>query len=197
VPRFLAGFLTASLVWGGLIFAQVQGLIHINLEPEEESELAGAQPQEAPDDSPDPQRKKRGGRKRATADRDNNKDRRLTGDALSGDDLGDPELRNLNADQAGGEEQLLGSEIERGFDSVFPQVRRCLMLAAGDEPVSGKIVFGLRIAGQGGVTAVNLEGPAAITRSEAGDCLRKAAKGIRFRSFNGPDMVVHYPLTLN
>ena len=91
---------------------------------------------------------------------------------------------------------MLGSEIQRGFDSAFPQVKRCLMLAAGDEPVSGKIMFGLRITGQGGVSRVNLEGPAAITRSEAGDCLRKAAKGIRFRSFNGPDMLVHYPVTL-
>ena len=50
-------------------------------------------------------------------------ERRYSGDALSGDDLGDPELRDLNAAQAGGEEQLLGSEIEKGFDSVFPQGR--------------------------------------------------------------------------
>jgi hypothetical protein len=63
--------------------------------------------------------------------------------------------------------------------------------------VSGKLVFGLRISGQSGVTRVNLEGPAAITRSEAGDCLRKAARSIRFRTFNGPDMLVRYPLTLH
>jgi hypothetical protein len=196
VPRFLAGFLTASLLWGGLLFAQARGIIHINLEPDEPIASVETEPQDSPDDSPDPQRRKRSGRKRAPGDRDNKEQRRFSGDALSGDDLGDPELRNLNADQAGGEEQLLGSEIERGFDGVFPQVKRCLMLAAGDEPVSGKLVFGLRITGQGGVAAVNLAGPAAVTRSEAGDCLRKTAKSIRFRSFNGPDMLVHYPLTL-
>jgi hypothetical protein len=184
-------------VWGGVIAAQAFGLININLEPEGAAEPIETAAETAPEDSPDPKKRKRSGRKRSAADRDNgSSDRRYSGDALSGDDLGDPQLRNLQADQAGGEEQLLGSEIERGFDGVFPQVKRCLMLAAGDEPVSGKLVFGLRITGQGSVSAVNLAGPAAITRSEAGDCLRKAARGIRFRSFNGPDMLVHYPLTL-
>jgi hypothetical protein len=70
------------------------------------------------------------------------------------------------------------------------------MLAAGDEPVTGKIIFGLRISAAGSVTKVNLQGPSAITQGEAGDCLRKAAQGIHFRTFNGPDMLVHYPLTL-
>lgn len=196
MPRFLAGFLTASLLWGGLLFAQARGIININLEPDEPVAAVEPEPQDAPQDARDPRRRKRSGRKRASGDRDRGDARRYSGDALSGDDLGDPELRDLNAAQAGGEEQLLGTEIEKGFDSVFPQVKRCLILAAGDEPVSGKLTFGLRISGQGGVTAVNLKGPAAITRSEAGDCLRKTAKGIRFRSFNGPDMLVHYPLTL-
>jgi hypothetical protein len=46
------------------------------------------------------------------------------------------------------------------------------------------------------VEKVNLNGPSAITRSEAGSCLAQAARGIQFRSFNGPDMLVSYPLTL-
>src|SRR5439155_17485449 len=121
---------------------------------------------------------------------------RYRGESTTGDDLGGPEARNLDVEHGGGEEQLTGHEIEQGFDNVFPQVKRCLILAAGDEPVSGKIVFGLRISGHGGVTKVNLQGPSAITQSEAGDCLRKAAMGIHFRSFNGQDMLVHYPLTL-
>jgi hypothetical protein len=192
VPRFLAGFLTASLLWCGLIFAYSRGIIDINLEPNDAPSAPDAGVEEEEDDSPQRGKRKRGGRARGGA----RKDRRFTGEAMTGDDLGDPETRHLQANQAGGEEQLLGSEIERGFDEAFPQIRRCLMLAAGDEPVSGKLVFGLRISGQSGVTLVNLQGPAAITRSEAGDCLRKAARAFRFRTFNGPDMLVHYPITL-
>ena len=191
MPRFLAGFLTASLLWGGLLFAHSRGIIDLGLDPPEDETVAEAEPDDSAVAGPEPTRRKRG-RGRAGA----RKERRYSGEATTGDDLGDPELRNLEAAKAGGEEQLLGSEIERGFDSVFPQVRRCLMLAAGEEPVTGKIVFGLRISGSGGVQRVNLQGPAAITQSEAGDCLRKAAHEIRFRSFNGPDMLVHYPLTL-
>ena len=180
------------MVWGGLLFAHSRGIVDLGLDPVEEEAEGDASTAYAvvPEES-GPSRRKRG-RARAGA----RKERRYSGEATSGDDLGDPELRNLEAAQAGGEEQLLGSEIERGFDSVFPQVRRCLMLAAGEEPVTGKIVFGLRITGAGGVERVNLQGPAAITQSEAGDCLRKAAREIRFRRFNGPDMLVHYPLTL-
>jgi hypothetical protein len=192
VPRFLAGFLTATLLWGGLLFAHSRGILDLGIDPVEDEALADASAEQATAEEPGPTRRKRGARGRAGA----RKDRRYSGEAMTGDDLGDPELRNLEAAKAGGEEQLLGSEIERGFDSVFPQVRRCLMLAAGEEPVTGKLVFGLRISGQGGVERVSLQGPAAITQSEAGDCLRKAAREIRFRTFNGPDMLVHFPLML-
>jgi hypothetical protein len=193
VQRFLAGFLAGSLLWGGLLFAQVRGLIDINLEPKAAPAANDTGTDDTAANDKDPAaRKKRGARAHASA----GKSRRYTGDSTSGDDLGGPEARNLDPTKAGGEEQLLGGEIEKGFDSVFPQVRRCLMLAAGDEPVTGKIVFGLRIAGSGAVTKVNLQGPSGITQTEAGDCLRKAAQGIHFRTFNGPDMLVHYPLTL-
>jgi hypothetical protein len=115
---------------------------------------------------------------------------------LVGDDLRENEARNLNVGTGGGEEQLRGSEIEKGFDAVFGQVKRCLILAAGDEPAHGKLIFGLRITGDGKVSAVNLSGPASVAQGEAGACLRKAASGMHFRTFNGPDMVVHYPLNL-
>jgi len=46
------------------------------------------------------------------------------------------------------------------------------------------------------VARVNLQGPAAVTGGECGDCLRTAARNAQFPSFDGPDMVVHYPLTL-
>jgi hypothetical protein len=188
VSRFLAGFLVATLVWGGLVGAHAAGLVDLGLSPQEET-AADAGVAIAADEPAEPGKKRRArGGKRAG--------KRYAGDSTSGDDLGGPDSRELSAATAGGEEQLLGSEIEAGFDSVFPQVRRCLMLAAGDDMVTGKVVFGLRITGKGGVERVNLQGPSAVTQGEAGDCLRKAARAIRFRSFEGPDMLVHFPLTL-
>jgi hypothetical protein len=196
VLRFLAGFLAASVLWGGFLLAYSRGLININLEPSAKEDAAEAD--DTGSEDPSTTGGKATGRKKKAAhgQRSARKDHKYTGEATTGDDLGGPEAHNLEAANAGGEEQLQGHEIEQGFDGVFPQVKRCLILAAGDEPLSGKIVFGLRISGHGGVTKVNLQGPSAITRSEAGDCLRKAAQGIHFRSFNGPDMLVHFPLTL-
>jgi hypothetical protein len=165
----------------------------INLDPQAEPVADDSAPEEADANDKDPTARKKRARARGSSAP---KARRYTGDSTSGDDLGGPDARNMDPTKAGGEEQLLGGEIEKGFDSVFPQVRRCLMLAAGDEPVTGKIVFGLRISGAGRVTKVNLQGPSAITQTEAGGCLRNAAQGIHFRTFNGPDMLVHYPLTL-
>jgi hypothetical protein len=115
---------------------------------------------------------------------------------LVGDDLGENDTRNLNVGQNGGEEHLRNTEIEQGFDSIMPQVKRCLILASEDEPASGKLLFGLRISGAGKVSAVNLSGPSSVTRGDAGACLRKAAQGMHFRTFNGPDMVAHFPITL-
>ena len=121
---------------------------------------------------------------------------RLTGNALSGDDLGGPGVRELNADQGGGEGQLRQSEVEAGIDEAFSKIRRCLMLVDSEEPVRGRLVLGMRIAGSGSVTKVNLSGPAVVTKSEAGSCIRQAVHGIHYRTFDGPDMVVHYPVTL-
>jgi ribonuclease I len=103
----------------------------------------------------------------------------------------------LDVAAAGGEEQLRGTEIEQAFDTAFSQVRRCLVLAASDEPVHGKLIFGLRIANDGRVAGVNLSGPSALTQGDAGACLRSAASSMHFRAFQGPDMVVRYPLTLD
>ena len=185
------------MLWGGFLLAYSRGLININLEPKSESDASasGTDDDKADSSGSGAQRKKRGGAQAKQGQRKGS-GRHYVGDSTTGDDLGGPEAHNLDLNAKGGEEQLTGHEIEQGFDGVFPQVKRCLILAAGDEPVSGKIVFGLRISGHSGVTAVNLNGPSAITQSEAGDCLRKAARGIHFRNFNGPDMLVHYPLTL-
>lgn len=82
------------------------------------------------------------------------------------------------------------------MDGVMGRVRRCLVLAAGEEPVHGRLVFGLRVLASGRVARVNLRGPRAVSAGECGQCLRQAARQAQFPSFDGPDMVVHYPLTL-
>jgi hypothetical protein len=197
VLRFLAGFGVASLLWGGFVYGYHRGWIDISLAPEAPPQADEPASADATGDSTpksDRSRRKRSGgggsgtRKPRSAG--------MTGDSQSGDDLGENDTRNMDMNSAGGEEQLTGLEIEKGFDSVFPQVRRCLILAASDEPVHGKVTFGLRVSGQGKIGAVNLSGPSSVTQGEAGACLRKAASAIRFRTFKGPDMVVHYPLTL-
>lgn len=175
------------MIWGGLFYGHLTGVIEFNL-GEEEVEAPAPEAEEEARKGPKKKRRK-GGKKRR-------KKRGAGGEALVGDRLGGPGTRELDAAHGGGEEQLLGHEIEAGFDSVFPRVRRCLVLADDDAPVSGKLTFGMRIAGSGKVTKVNLKGPSGITKSDAGGCLRKAAKAIKFRSFDGPDMLVHYPLTL-
>jgi hypothetical protein len=177
-----------------LLVGVKQGFINLDLSPPEE--VAPPEPvaaTDAPaDDERDPKRKRRA--KRKAGERGDS--RRYEGESSVGDDLGGPEAKNLDVANAGGEEQLLGSEIERGFDGAMSSIRRCLILAASDEPVTGKLVFGVRIAGSGRIEKVSLKGPSAITQSEAGSCLTSAARGIQFRSFNGPDMLVNYPLTL-
>jgi hypothetical protein len=174
------------------LFASARGYIDLGLAPAPEPEpIAAALDDTASDgDAKDKTKRRRSGagaRKRAGI---------RSGDSTSGDDLGENDPRSLDMNAGGGEEQLLGSEIEKGFDSVFGQVRRCLILAASDEPVRGTVKFGLRVRGNGSVSAVNLSGPSSVTQGECGACLRKAASAIHFRAFNGPDMVVHYPLTL-
>ena len=192
--KFVAGFAVASVMWGALLFSYKQGWIDISLEPETPQDDA---PEVAASEERDESSKTgRARRKRTPTAKRSNRVGSPGGESTVGDDLRENEARNLNVGTGGGEEQLRGTEIEQGFDGVFPQVRRCLILAAGDEPARGKLVFGLRITGEGKVSAVNLSGPSSVAQGEAGACLRKAASGMKFRSFNGPDMVVHYPLNL-
>lgn len=194
MSRFLAGFGLASLLWGGVLFASARGYIDLGLAEEPEPEtLEGVTPGDEADDATKSDRKKR---RRAGSATKRTRSSYASGDSTSGDDLGEDDPRQMDMHAGGGEEQLASHEIEKGFDGAFSQVRRCLILAAGDEPARGKVVFGLRVAGSGKVTAVNLSGPSSVTQGESGACLRKAASSIQFRSFNGPDMVVRYPLTL-
>jgi hypothetical protein len=195
VWKFAAGFAVASVLWGALLFSYKQGWIDISLEPETpQDDGTEALASDGPDEPSKPGKPRR---KRApAAPKRSNRVAASDRETTVGDDLRENEARNVNVGQGGGEEQLRGTEIEQGFDAVFPQVRRCLILAAGEEPAKGKLVFGLRISGEGKVTAVNLSGPSSVAQGEAGACLRKAASGMHFRAFNGPEMVVHYPLNL-
>jgi hypothetical protein len=190
VPRFLAGFALASLVWLGALLGGVSlGVFTIDFTSDAPpADDAVAQAPAAKKNTPERRRKRSPPPAR--------EGRRLSGESTAGDELGPDGLRNLDLNSQGGEEQLLDREIEQAFDQSFAQIRRCLILAAGDEPVRGTLTFGLRISGREGITRVNLKGPSAITQSEAGECLRKAVRAMQLRSFNGPDMVVHYPLTL-
>jgi hypothetical protein len=193
VLRFLAGFALASVLWGAFLFSYKQGWIDISLEPEAPPAAQTNLPDAAPDDGPD---KSGHGRRKHPPPAKHARANAPGGDALSGDDLRENEARSMNVGESGGEEQLRGTEIEQGFDRALPQIRRCLILAASDEPAHGKLMFGLRISSDGNVGAVNLSGPSSVAQGEAGGCLRKAASAMHFRSFHGPDMVVHYPLTL-
>jgi len=191
VPRFLAGFALASLVWlGALLGGQRLGVFTIALTPEAPAADDSAAEVPTTEKNAPSKRKKRSPRAVREV-------RKWSGEATEGDELGPDGIKNLDLNSQGGEEQLQGREIEQAFDQSFPQIRRCLILAAGDEPVRGTLTFGLRISGREGITRVNLNGPSAVTQSEAGECLRKAVHAMHLRSFDGPDMVVHYPLTLN
>jgi hypothetical protein len=193
--RFLTGFGVASVLWGAFLFSYKQGWIDISLEPEAPP-ADTASVTDSPQDDDEPDKSKRPRKKRPASANAPKRARSPGGNAMTGDDLGENDTRSLNVGQNGGEEQLRNTEVEKGFDGILSQVKRCLILAAEDEPASGKLTFGLRISGSGNVTAVNLSGPSSVTRGDSGACLRKAAQGMHFRSFNGPDMVVHYPLTL-
>ena len=187
--RFMAGFGTACLLWGAFAYAHVEGWI--DLSSEEPVEVDAAPPEVEVEEEETPtkmRRRRRGGRSR--------RGKMYSGNATSGDDLGENDPRSINAGAEGGEQQLTNAQVESAIDGAFGRIRRCLVLIPEDAPARGRVTFGLRIAGSGAVQRVNLQGPAAVTRSEAGDCLRQAARAIRFPSFDGPEMIVHYPITL-
>jgi hypothetical protein len=197
VSRFLGGFVTATLIWGAAFAAYVSGVFTPD-EPEPVAEVALEPDAGVADEEPTTGRRRRGrrGGRRGGPDAPAYEPS-PQGNALTGDDLGDIDRLNLDVESEGGEEQLSSAEIQQGMDGVFNRVRRCLVLAAGDDPVSGRLTFGLRIEPNGTVSRVNLSGPRAVTTGDAGSCLRDAARGARFPSFDGPPMIARYPLTLD
>ncbi|MBO6937118.1 MAG: hypothetical protein JJ863_19265 [Deltaproteobacteria bacterium] len=192
MARFFAGFAVASILWGAGVWAWTEGLIgqsEVVVEPEPVAEA----PEEVVEEEEAPTKR---GRRRRRPRRGMGAAALPTGTATTGDNLGENDPRELAAGENGGEQQLTQGQIESAMDGGFGAIRRCLVLVPGDAPVTGRLTFGLRIAGSGQVQRVNLRGPAVVTQGEPGDCLRTAARRIRFPSFDGPEMIVHYPITL-
>jgi hypothetical protein len=193
VPKFLLGFISASLLWTAAAYAVINGYVDLNLDPikiKSDTDKAA----ESSDGKKSSLRGRRSNKRRLSSTRSN---RRSYRSVLTGDALGEDEIRGVDMVGNSGEQQLTDNEIEQGIDGVFNQIKRCLFLAADDEPVKGRVVLGMRIEGTGRVTRLNLRGPIPVVRGEAGSCLRKTVKEIQYRSFNGPAMVVHYPITLD
>jgi hypothetical protein len=196
VSRFWAGFAVASILWAaaGAYLFFVEGFGPTEAPPAEavaEAPVAEEAPEAQEEARPRRRRRRRARRRprRRAAETP-------TGVATTGDDLGEDEMRTLDMAGSGGEQQLSSAQIEAGFDGAMGRIRRCLVLMEGGDPVTGRLVFGLRVAGSGQVERVRLTGPRAATTGEAGTCLRAAARQIRFDSFDGPPMVVRYPITL-
>lgn len=198
--RFLFGFVLATAMWGGLFSLYLRGALDFLIPEDEVAEQAPTEV--APEASGPPTKgKRRGlrrprlGRERATARQLASKQSRSKGGSSTvGDDLGWDKARDI--DMNAGEGQLLGTQIDSGFDSVMGRIRRCLILVPADGDVNGKLTFGMRVGSDGKPKAVNLTGPSIVTGGESGSCLREAAQSIRFATFNGPDMLFKYPITL-
>lgn len=193
MPKFLLGFISASLLWAAAAYAVINGYVDLNLDRIEVKNDTD----EASDSSVGKKsnfRSRRSNKRRRSSARSK---RRSYRSVLTGDSLGEDEVRGVDMVGNSGEQQLTDNEIEQGIDGVFNQIKRCLFLAANDDPVKGRVVLGMRIEGTGRVTRVNLRGPIPVVRGEAGDCLRKTVKAIQYRNFDGPTMVVHYPITLD
>lgn len=194
--RFFLGFLTASVIWGALATLAYLGVVPFpSAHPPEEEAVAVADP--AVGEVEEPGKGKRRKAKRARAGNGAAGGRDRSGDQAEqqvGDDLDWDGTRQV--DMAAGEEQLSGKEIENGFDSVMNKIRRCLILVPADGEIKGQLLFGMRVGGDGRPRAVQLTGPSVVTSGESGSCLRDTAQSIRFATFDGPDMLFKYPVTL-
>lgn len=192
VSKFILGFVSASLLWAIAAYAVIEGYVDLNLKPTKavhEDEPAAASDQKQQADKPGRRNKSR----RRSPLQTNKRPYRSV---LTGDSLGEDDVKNVDMVGNSGEQQLTDYEVERGIDGVFNKIRRCLFLAANEEPVKGRVVLGMRIEGTGRVTKLNIRGPSPIVQGEAGSCLRSTITSIQYRTFNGPAMVVHYPITL-
>ncbi|MFT3921883.1 MAG: hypothetical protein QM778_05055 [Myxococcales bacterium] len=194
--RFFLGFLTASVIWGALATLAYLGVLPFpSAEPPEEEVVAAVEPGVEEVDPSGKGKRRKPRRARAAGSTAGGRDR--SGDQTEGqvgDDLDWDGTRQV--DMGAGEEQLSGKEIESGFDSVMNRIRRCLILVPADGEIKGQLLFGMRVGGDGKPRAVQLTGPSVVISGESGSCLREAAQGIRFATFDGPEMLFKYPVTL-
>lgn len=194
VVRFFTGFLTASLLWGGLAALVFLGVLPFPGGSQEAPEVEIAPgPDPAPSDSDDKPKRKRLKKPRVSGP-EGGRAGSGSGSRTIGDDLDWSGSRQV--DMAAGEGQLSGKQIEAGFDSVMGKIRRCLILVPSDDEIQGKLLFGMRVGSDGKARAVQLSGPSVVIGGESGSCLRDAAQSIRFATFDGPDMLFKYPITL-
>lgn len=196
---FLLGVLLSSFIWFGVLYAQSRGLVTIFevpevTPPEEPVTLAEA---DVDTETAAPEKKKRikkRRRPRRSAQTPVQPDLGYEqGDGQAGDDL-TAGTRSVSASAGGDEGQLSNAEIESAIDQRFNGIQRCLTLMPPDAPTAGRLVIGMNISGAGRVVAVNLKGPNAMIKGEPGACFRRIVSAMRFRQFNGPDMIVHYPI---
>jgi len=195
VGRFIAGFAIATVLWGAAAgYAYYSGLLMP--EPAQVADAGANDAAAEPEVREDRRRKRRRGRRgRKGRGRARDRGKAPQGDAVTGDDLDEDGPREVDLGTEGGEQQLSSAQIDAAFGSAMSRVRRCVLLAHEEADVRGRVVFGLRIRSSGQVGGVRLSGPAALTTGEAGGCMRRAARGVSFPSFDGPDMVVRYPVT--
>lgn len=160
----------------------------------------------APADEPEGRgkgRRRRGGRRNAGGDE-------TAGDAPAGNGAPDERVEDWNGPDSldlppqeidmehGGEQQLSNTVIESTMGRSFGSIRRCIMLAQADRdtPVHGRMSIGMRIRPSGEVGAVKVSPPGPLASSDLGPCVRSVVGRIRFPRFDGRDMVVTYPVTL-
>ncbi len=204
MARFVAGFVVATVLWGGAtVYVYFTGTLSFEVEETALAEVTATDggPEEVTEERPTKRRRgrwrKRGRRGKRAGGPSPSGEPVPTGDAVTGDDFGDEGPRELDLGATGGEQQLSSAQIDAAVGSVMGRIRRCPLLAHEEADIRGRVVFRLQIRSSGQVGAVQLSGPAALTTGEAGGCLRGAARRISFPSFDGPDMRVSYPVTFD
>jgi hypothetical protein len=195
---FIAGFITATFLYGAIFVAYRAGALDPWLSEGEGDEPANLTERDAGSDGAveTPRRGKRRARRRWQQRRARREARKRTSDQVveSGDSL-ESGPREVDMNGAGGEARLSAAQIDAAFSPAMARIRRCLLLLPEDASGRGRVVFGMRVAGSGQVAAVRLRGPGSLTTGEVGGCLQRTARAIRFPSFDGAETTFSYPIT--
>lgn len=193
---FIAGFITATFLYGVLFLAYRSGALAPWLgDDQADAEVDAGLPDAAPDAAVAPQKRRRRRRHRRNRPSGHRRQRGNpdqiieTGDSLEG------EAREVDMSESGGEARLRSDQIDAAFGSAMGRIRRCLLLLPEDANGAGRVVFAMRVAGSGQVSAVRLRGPRSLTGGDVGSCLRRTARSISFPSFDGTETTFSYPIT--